>query len=60
LAGIIVGALFVFIWRSIPALANSANEIIPSITASALAVLIFSSFTALPTTEPATEAVAHG
>jgi sodium/proline symporter len=51
LAGIIVGASFVFIWRSIPGLTNVANEIIPSIVASALAILVVSSMTAQPTTE---------
>jgi sodium/proline symporter len=59
LAGIIVGGSLVFIWRSIPMLADSMNEIIPSIAASALAIFIFSSFTERPTTEPATEALAH-
>jgi Na+/proline symporter len=51
LAGIIVGASIVFIWRSIPGLTNVANEIIPSIVASALAILVVSNVTAQPTTE---------
>jgi sodium/proline symporter len=45
LAGIIVGTLFVFFWRSVPALADTANEIIPSVAASALSIFVVSSFT---------------
>ena len=59
LAGIIVGGSLVFVWRSIPLLADSLNEIIPSIAASALAIVIVSSFTT-PPPERTTEAFAHG
>lgn len=58
LAGIIVGGSLVFIWRSIPALADSLNEIIPSIAASALAIVVVSIFTT-PQPQP-TEALANG
>ena len=60
LAGIVVGALFVFVWRSIPILSNTANEIIPSIVASALAIMFVSSFTKLHSPESTTEALAYG
>jgi sodium/proline symporter len=51
LAGIVVGTLFVFVWRSIPTLANSVNEIIPAIATSALVIVVVSSFTARPESE---------
>jgi sodium/proline symporter len=60
LSGIIVGGLFVFVWRSVPMLANSANEIIPAISASALTIWLVSRFTTPQSTEPTMEARAHG
>jgi sodium/proline symporter len=59
LAGIIVGTLFVFFWRSVPALANTANEIIPSVAASALSIIVVSSFTTPPLMDPPSDILAH-
>jgi len=59
LAGILVGTSSVIIWRQTPFLVNWLSEIIPSIAASALAILIVSSFTT-PPAEPTMEAIGHG
>jgi sodium/proline symporter len=48
LAGIIVGATFVFFWRAIPDLSGVLDGTLPSIAASGLAIVVVSAFTAPP------------
>jgi sodium/proline symporter len=48
LAGLLVGATFMFIWRAIPDLSGVLDGTLPSILASALAVVVVSVLTAPP------------
>jgi Na+/proline symporter len=48
LAGLIVGATFVFFWRAVPDLSGVLDGTLPSIAASGLSIVVVSVLTAPP------------
>ena len=56
LAGIVVGASFMFVWRSIPVLSDTFDGTLPSIVASGLAIVVVSLMTVPPPATPGGDA----